>query len=153
MLGGMGKRIFRDWLSDLLGSFAGAGGGRVQCAVSQTWGQGAPCPHCGRSSFCCREGEERQKVSSLLESSLSTPSSHLEKTKEVITSFIKTSFTFSQGPQASCASSSPGEWLRGSHVQEHVVLGRLAGEEMCPSNASFAAKYPVLPGLGPLVNR
>lgn len=26
MLGGMGKRIFRDWLSDLLGSFAGAEG-------------------------------------------------------------------------------------------------------------------------------
>lgn len=25
MLGGMGKRIFRDWLSDLLGSFAGGG--------------------------------------------------------------------------------------------------------------------------------
>ena len=31
MLGGMGKRIFRDWLSDLLGSFAGAGGGAVCC--------------------------------------------------------------------------------------------------------------------------
>lgn len=40
MLGGMEKRIFRDWLSDLLGSFAGAGGGGCSVLSLRHGGRG-----------------------------------------------------------------------------------------------------------------